>query len=284
MSPRGTDEFPEQTAVRPDQGRAPAGGASEVHRVSLERIHVYEIRSTAEGDGPVREHRAVVAAGGGALLVGSEVRLVVLDPASCGGPVVLPRVVADHGAARRIAADSVAAPLDFGLISRDGGKLFWCAAPFVPGRRLAALLAEAGTLPDPLSEALAVSLAGALAAVHATGLCAVGLDAERVVVREDGSAAILDPGLGPVWTAAARATSADGGPGRAGLEPELLADATAVSPAVDLYALGALLFRCMAGVEHAAAGGADDAAARRPNAHRPSASIFLSEVVHDLLA
>jgi hypothetical protein len=110
-------------------------------------------------------------------------------------------------------------PREVGVV----GSRPYLVADLVPGRPLADLLAE-GPLPLDAVRALAVDLAGVLAALHRRGLAHGEVTPEHVVVDPDGVAHLVD--FGP----AARPVGAPAADGRG-----------------DLDQLGALLLRCLAG-------------------------------------
>src|SRR5512144_2869204 len=115
----------------------------------------------------------------------------------------------------------------------------------VPGRPLADLLAEGGALPPDVVRSLAVDLAGVLGALHRRGLVHRDLKPEKIVVDPDGVAHLIDFGL------AARHAGAGEGPAVGTLayaSPEQAGTLRrAVDGRSDLYALGVVLFACLAG-------------------------------------
>ncbi len=252
--------------------------------MSLERIHVYELTDGLGGTGPGRVYRARVVEPGGPLPTGTDVHVRVVDEAEAGGEDALRDLVYTHGLARSIEGGNVCAPVDFGMLSSSGTRRFWAASPLVEGRTLGNLLDEVGSIPDALTEALAIAITEAVEKVHAAGLFAFGLDPARIVVRDDSSVAVVDVGLGPILTRAARRPAADERSRRC-FAPEVFETEPRASKASDLFAIGTTLYRCIAGEWYDAlvASSRGDGQSRRPNDVKHEASIFLSELVHELL-
>ncbi len=252
--------------------------------MSLDRIHVYELSAPSESDGAGQTYAARVVDAGGPVAVGTDVTIVVAGEDDVGGPDALNDLVKAHGLARGIDVAGVASPLDFGLLGSGHERRLWTAMPIVEGRTLAGLLADVEYLPDPLAEAMAVVLAEACVATQAVGLHGIALDPARIIVRADSSVVIVGAALAALYLHHARQADA-GAPERICVAPELLADPSQQAHASDLFSLGAVLYHCVAGVPFDAhmARLRDDGDSRRPNDVRYEASIFLSEVVHDLL-
>jgi tetratricopeptide (TPR) repeat protein len=252
--------------------------------MSLDRIHVYELTDRVEGAGPGRLYRARVVEAGGPLPIESEVHVIVVDADEAGGEDTLRDLVHSHGIARQIEGGNVVAPVDFGMLSSGGERRFWAATPAVPGRSLEALLDDVGAIPDALTEALAIAITEAVEKLQAAGLFAVGVDPARIIVRDDSSVAVVGVGLGPVLRWAVRQDGADERSRRC-VAPELFETEPRPSKATDLFAIGAVLYRCISGewYDPLVVSSRGDGQSRRPNDVKHEASIFLSEVVHELL-
>ncbi len=256
--------------------------------MSAERIHFYEIVEPAPRGGPGKAYRARVVQGGGPFPVGAIVQLRLVADYDAGGGAVLHELEREHVRAKRIASAGVSSPLDAGIADGPGGRRFWSAAPWVEGRTLTEVLAGAGTIPDLFVDAIARQTTDALAAVHRAGVSVIGLSPDTLIVREDTTVVVLDPGFGPAHAAVRPAA----GPAPAALAcaaPEAIRARDKADERADLYSLGATLFRAMTGRWHRP----DDAqalicepesfAARRPSDVHPRLSIFLDEVVFALL-
>ena len=270
-------------------GYAPAtGGMRPPTAMAAERIHVYEILEPVSRGGPGRVCRARVAEAGGPLPLDSIVALRTITESEAGGIAVLQELVKDHGTARRISSHAVASPADFGVSSGPQGKSFWSVARWADGRTLTAVLADAGMIPDPLVESLTNHAAQALLACHGAGICGMGLSPDTLLLRDDATAVLLDPG----WGAAQPAAWPQSGPLTMPLgcaAPETIRSRDRATERSDLYCLGAMLFRAMTERWHRP----DDAqalrcepesfGARRPSDVHPRLSIFLDELVFALL-
>ncbi len=250
-------------------------------RMSVTRIHAYEITRPVERSGPGSEYLARVVEGGAPVPVGTELRLCVVGENEAGGDGVLRELLHAHGLARGLTGAGVSAPLDFGIDGEAPLRRFWWVSPLVSGRTLEALLRDVGALPDPLTEAVAVALAAAVRDIHAAGLHGLAIDPSRVLLRDDSSVVLVDVGLGPVIAQRARSADATDADRRA-VAPELIEPDPRPSARADLYSVGSLLYRCAAG-EWYQRQPSDEQPSRRPSDARPGTSAFLSEVVHELL-
>lgn len=193
------------------RGQIGAGGFGEVYRAFdpiLRREVALKLRRGSPGEGP--------AVGAAQLFIDEARRLA---------RVRHPNVLAVHGAD-----------------VHDGRVGLW--ADLVRGETLEARLAREGALATRGVLELALALARALAAVHAAELVHGDLKASNVMVEEDGRVVLMDFGAGSDLRAQAPGRPRYGSP--LAMAPETLAGAAA-SPAGDLYALGALLFRLLTG-------------------------------------
>ena len=130
----------------------------------------------------------------------------------------------------------------------------WLLMPFVPGGTLRARLAR-GPLGVAETVSIGVVLASALGAAHERGIVHRDVKPENVLFTAAGRALLADLGLAKHFD-----RSASGGSqslslsshgslrGTAGyMAPEQLEDSTRVGPAADVFALGAVLYECLAG-------------------------------------
>ncbi|MBB0244666.1 protein kinase, partial [Streptomyces alkaliphilus] len=177
-----------------------------------------------------------------------------------GRPLALKTILAPHtrdeGFRQRFEreirhADRVRSPWTVPVVdwSRGGGEAsgpLWLATEYVPAPSIEDRVLAAGPLPLPLVRELAVELAGALAAVHAAGLVHrdlkpsnVLLAARRPQLIDFGIArAAEDPSL-------TRTGGVIGSPGY--MAPEQVEGTGPLGPAVDLFALGAVLVHAATG-------------------------------------
>lgn len=118
----------------------------------------------------------------------------------------------------------------------------WLAMEYVPGATLAAHVESHGPLPAPLVASLGALLAEGLEAVHATGLLHRDIKPQNVIMGEYGPV-LIDFGLGAFLDAATDTLSHSGmiiGTVRY-MPPEQAGGQVQVTPAADVYGLGAVL-------------------------------------------
>jgi len=126
--------------------------------------------------------------------------------------------------------------------------------PLVPGGTLRDKLVR-GPLGIDETIALGRALAAALGRAHAKGIVHRDVKPENVLFTADGRPLVTDLGLGKHWDPAAPGASQSISLSRHGIArgtagymaPEQLADAKTVGPPADVFALGAILYECLAG-------------------------------------
>lgn len=161
-----------------------------------------------------------------------------------------------------------------GVDVREGRAGLW--TDLVRGRTLEQLLAERGTFGADEASLIGLELCRALAAVHAAGLVHGDLKASNVMREDGGRIVLMDFGSvsehrGESFDALGE--SARGGSPRTGTPlsaaPETLQGQPA-TPASDVYALGALLFRLVTGRHPVPAADLADLRARHARGERES--------------
>ncbi|MBL4844606.1 MAG: serine/threonine protein kinase [Planctomycetes bacterium] len=130
------------------------------------------------------------------------------------------------------------------LESYDGQVVL--VTELVSGRSLQERLQE-GPLPPHEARSLLRCTADAIAALHAKGLIHRDLKPDNVLLREDGSPVLIDFGLARSLSGSSLTQTGEilGTPSY--MAPEQARDASSVDERCDVYALGALLFACLAG-------------------------------------
>ncbi|MGW7454522.1 protein kinase domain-containing protein [Streptomyces sp. NPDC054787] len=166
--------------------------------------------------------------------------------------VVRPELSTEPGFKRRF-ADEVAAARRVGgfhtapVVDADpDGEPAWLVTAFVPGPTLQAVLAQVGSLPLDTLTVLAAGLAEALQAIHRAGVIHRDLKPANIIVAEDGPR-VIDFGIARALdgTALTQTGMQVGTPGF--LAPEQLTGGGAVTPAVDMFALGVVLTQAAGG-------------------------------------
>jgi formylglycine-generating enzyme required for sulfatase activity len=140
------------------------------------------------------------------------------------------------------------------LDAGDSPKGPFVAMPFVPGGTLRAKL-ERGPLPVAGALALGVELARAIGRAHARGVVHRDLKPENILFTGEGRPLISDLGLAKHFrrdtegsSQSLSLTAADGMKGTIGYAaPEQMTNAREVGPAADVFALGVILYECLAG-------------------------------------
>jgi eukaryotic-like serine/threonine-protein kinase len=121
------------------------------------------------------------------------------------------------------------------------------ALEFLEGRTLRDELVERGRLPWPEAVRIVFPIAEGLAAAHAQHLAIVHRDLkpENVMICEGGTVKVMDFGVAKVL-AAAQATNTQSVGTLQYMSPEQI-DARTIDARSDLYALGLVLYECLAG-------------------------------------
>jgi len=139
-------------------------------------------------------------------------------------------------AARRVEGDGTARVLD-GDPDADPP---WLATEYIEGPTLDGLVAQRGALSARAAAGLAVGVAGALSTIHAAGVVHRDLKPANIILAPDGPR-VVDFGI--ARTADSTTLSVTGWtmgtPGY--MAPEQIVDPRTVGPAVDVFALGAVL-------------------------------------------
>jgi serine/threonine protein kinase len=152
------------------------------------------------------------------------------------------RLAREARAAAEVSHPNLATVLEAG----EAGDRLYLAVRYVDGRSLAERLAAGGPLPVDELVRLAAEVGAGLDALHRRGIVHRDVKSANILLAADGTAVLGDFGL-----AKSRAWTVLTGPGQVlgtldYLAPELIRGEPA-GPLSDLYALGCVLYECLAG-------------------------------------
>lgn len=160
-------------------------------------------------------------------------------------PAALERFKSEIRLARRISHRNVVRTHDLG--ERDG--LYYITMEYVEGRSLKELIRSRGRLPVPVTLSVGKQLARALEVAHEQGIIHRDIKPHNMVVEADGVLKVMDFGIARLAT-----RPQDSGMTQQGAivgTPEYMAPEQVTGDTVDqradLYAMGCVLFECLAG-------------------------------------
>ncbi|MEV4122254.1 protein kinase [Micromonospora sp. NPDC049645] len=168
-----------------------------------------------------------------------------------------PRLVTDAGFGERFRREAramaalrhpgVAQVYDYGEVSRSGAPvLAYIVMECVQGQPLSERIAEVGRLGVAETMSIAAQTARALQAAHDAGVVHRDVKPSNLIIEPDGHVVLVDFGVA-VTQDAASLTAANQIVGTAlYMAPEQVAK-NEITPAIDIYALGAVLCHCLAG-------------------------------------
>ena len=171
-----------------------------------------------------------------------DLALKIIRPERAGHGDVLERFLREARLARTVEDRHLVPILEAGEV--DG--LAYLAMPYMAGGSLAGRLLERGRLGLDETVDLAAQLARGLDALHARGILHRDVKPSNVLLAADGRAALADFGLARAgdWTRLTREGQLLGT--ALYLAPELI-EGSEATPAADVYALGCVLYECVAG-------------------------------------
>ena len=170
--------------------------------------------------------------------------------------ILLPALLADPGFVARFRAEArilagfrhpnVVDVYDFGESTVDGRTAAYLVMAYVDGEPLSHRIETAGRLPVIETLSVVAQAADALDAAHAGGVVHRDVKPGNLLVHEDGTVVLVDFGVARS-AAITSITAADAVPGTVlYMAPEQVSGKP-VSPATDVYALGAVAYQCLSG-------------------------------------
>jgi len=170
--------------------------------------------------------------------------------------VLLPAVLTNPSFAVRFRAEArilaafhhpnVVDVYDYGESTIGGATVAYLVMAYVDGEPLSRRIASAGRLSVAETMSLVAQVAEALHAVHLKGVVHRDVKPGNLLVRTDGAVILVDFGVAHSSDATAM-TNADDVPGTVlYMAPEQISGRP-VSPATDVYALGAVAYHCLGG-------------------------------------
>jgi len=206
--------------------------------------------------------------------------------------VLLPAVLSDPSFAARFRAEArtlaafhhpnVVDVYDFGTDSSGGDAVAYLVMAFVDGEPLSHRIATTGRLPVAETMSMVAQVAGALDAAHANGVVHRDVKPGNLLVRADGTVVLVDFGVARSEAVTA-ITNADAVPGTVlYMAPEQVSGQQ-VSPATDVYGLGAVAYHCLAGHPPFSGGAALEIAVKHLNDEVPPLPADVPEPVRALV-
>jgi len=227
---------PEGSPAAPAAASAPGAMGPPCRRG--ERVGPYEVRALIAEGGMGRVYRAAGPDG-------ADVALKVLHFTE---PTLARRFEREGAVLERLDHRNLVRLVARGTDAPSGRR--WIALEYVPGKDLTTILARCAGQRLSVPEAVFVveRCGRALAAAHAAGVLHRDVKLSNVLVTREGEVKLADFGLALQSDVSSRLTARTHVMGTLPyLSPEVALDGEAWSPAGDVYALGCLLFRLLAG-------------------------------------
>ncbi|MEU4228953.1 serine/threonine-protein kinase [Nonomuraea sp. NPDC026600] len=178
-------------------------------------------------------------------VLGRTVAVKVLIPALTEDPKFAQRFQNEARAMATLHHPGVVDVYDYGTCEVDGRRVSFLVMQFVEGESLDRVLRREAL--DPATTMRLVAEVGdALAAAHAQGIVHRDVKPANLMIRPDGSVALTDFGIAHS-VSAVQLTATGAMLCSAGYCAPEMATASDVTPAVDVYALGVVAFRCLTG-------------------------------------
>jgi serine/threonine protein kinase len=180
--------------------------------------------------------------------LGRTVAVKVLRPELLADPTFSARFRAE---ARMLAAlhhPGVVGVYDFGEgTGPDGAPVTYLVMEYVEGEPLSRLLARGERPSTAETLAIVARAAGALHAAHIAGIVHRDVKPGNLLLQADGSVVLVDFGIARSTSGSTSLTTTNAIVGTAKYMAPEQASGQSVSPATDIYALGAVAYHCLAG-------------------------------------
>jgi serine/threonine protein kinase len=219
--------------------------------VDEERSHVSESRPdvarVGQRFGPYRIESVLGAGGMGSVYgavgpEGERVALKLIKPELAGDHIFRRRFDREARIAQQVRHPHVVPVLDAG----EYEGIPYLAQRFVGSGNLADRIERAGSVELPTAVAVCLNVAGALDALHASGLVHRDVKPENILLDEEGTAYITDFGLAKVTEGSVLTRPGQALGSMDYMSPEQIRGEE-VSAETDVYALGCVMFECMCG-------------------------------------
>ncbi|MEV0807677.1 serine/threonine-protein kinase [Micromonospora sp. NPDC050200] len=181
------------------------------------------------------------------LVLGRQVAVKVLLPALVSDPDFIARFRAEARIMAALRHPGIVQVFDCGQDRLDdGGRADYLVMEFVEGEPLSRRIEAAGHLDAAETMSVVAQAAQALHAAHAGGIVHRDVKPSNLLVQEDGTVVLVDFGVARS-TNVTSITSTNAVPGTALYMAPEQASGRPVSPATDIYALGAVAYCCLTG-------------------------------------
>src|SRR5690349_13137817 len=181
------------------------------------------------------------------VVLGRTVAVKVLLPALLTDAAFLARFKAEARILAAFRHPNVVDVYDFGESDLDGRPAAYLVMAYVDGEPLSHRIATDGRLPVVDTLSVVAQAADALAAAHTGGVVHRDVKPGNLLVQSDGTVVLVDFGVARSADITA-ITAANAVPGTVlYMAPEQVSGKP-VSPATDIYALGAVAYQCLSGV------------------------------------